>query len=249
MREYNPKHHSRATFTNSRVKFVVLPVLCCLLPLLPDAVVVIGVQSATIKRLPSGIFIFPVCPKLAAVVESTLAVCDDVRRGNGLATGPGHTSGQVQISFFMSGKIVAAATLAVVPACCCYYFAQFSPPTLAENIFENACQPCEKRAKREAASSEARTWSQHMEQKPPLTASHLLNHPQSRLRRRRRSSPSTRAHNDAGSARQSRNVFNNFHILSNHPQSVDCAAASTLAWKKGKSSRGYRVLRGQRGRM
>lgn len=67
MREYNPKHHSRATFTNSRVKFVVLPVLSSLLPLLPDAVVaavvVIGVQSATIKRLPSGIFIFPVCPK------------------------------------------------------------------------------------------------------------------------------------------------------------------------------------------
>lgn len=52
MGEYNPKHHSRATFTNSRVNFVVLPVLCCLLPLLPDAVfvavVVIGVQSATV---------------------------------------------------------------------------------------------------------------------------------------------------------------------------------------------------------
>lgn len=89
------------------------------------------------RVLPSGIFIFPVCPKLVAVVESTLAVCDDVRRGNGLATGPGHTSGQVQISFFMSGKIVAAATLAVVPACCCYYFAQFTPlpPRLWQRTF------------------------------------------------------------------------------------------------------------------
>lgn len=193
---------------------------------------------------------FQFAQKLAAVVESTLAVCDDVRRGpgTGLGTGPGHTSGQVQISFFMSGKIVAAATLAVVPACCCYYFAQFSdpisPPDIGRKMFENACQPCERSEQREAASSEARTWSQHMELKPPLTASHLLNHPQSRLRlrrqrrRRRRSSPSTRAHNDAGSARQSRNVFNNFHILSNHPQSVDCAAAPTLTWKKGKSSRG-----------
>lgn len=102
--------------------------------------------------------------------------------------------------FFMSGKIVAAATLAVVPACCCYYFAQFSdptsPPDIGRKMFENACQPCERSEQREAASSEARTWSQHMELKPPLTASHLLNHPQSRLRlrrqRRRRSSPSTR---------------------------------------------------------
>lgn len=162
MREYNPKHHSRATFTNSRVKFVVLPVLYSLLPLLPDAVVVvaavvvIGVQSATIKRLPSGIFIFPVCPKLAAVVESTLAVCDDVRRGpgTGLGTGPGHTSGQVQISFFMSGKIVAAATLAVVPACCCYYFAQFSEPLLPSRHWQENVRKClpavrEKRAKRD----------------------------------------------------------------------------------------------------
>lgn len=153
MREYNPKHHSRATFTNSRVKFVVLPVLYSLLPLLPDAaVVVIGVQSATIKRLPSGIFIFPVCPKLAAVVESTLAVCDDVRRGPG--TGPGHTSGQVQISFFMSGKIVAAATFAVVPACCCYYFAQFSDPLLSSPHWQENVRKClpavrEKRAKRD----------------------------------------------------------------------------------------------------
>lgn len=152
MREYNPKHHSRATFTNSRVKFVVLPVLYSLLPLLPDAVVVIGVQSATIKRLPSGIFIFPVCPKLAAVVESTLAVCDDVRRC--LGTGPGHTSGQVQISFFMSGKIVAAATLAVVPACCCYYFAQFSDPLLPSRHWQENVRKClpavrENRAKRE----------------------------------------------------------------------------------------------------
>lgn len=150
VREYNPKHHSRATFTNSRVKFVVFPVLYSLLPLLPDAaVVVIGVQSATIKRLPSGIFIFPVCPKLAAVVESTLAVCDD-----GLGTGPGHTSGQVQISFFMSGKIVAAATLAVVPACCCYYFAQFSDPLLPSRHWQENVRKClpavrEKRAKRE----------------------------------------------------------------------------------------------------
>lgn len=166
MGEYNPKHHSRATFTNSRVKLCFLFSVACsrYCPML----FLLLLSLLECRVLPSGIFIFPVCPKLVAVVESTLAVCDDVRRGNGLATGPGHTSGQVQISFFMSGKIVAAATLAVVPACCCYYFAQFSllrpPPTLAENIFENACQPCEKRAKREAASSEARTWSQHMEQ-------------------------------------------------------------------------------------
>lgn len=97
---------------------------------------------------------FQFAQKLAAVVESTLAVCDDVRRGpgTGLGTGPGHTSGQVQISFFMSGKIVAAATLAVVPARCCYYFAQFCDPLPSRHWQENVrkCLPAvrEKRAKR-----------------------------------------------------------------------------------------------------
>lgn len=45
-------------------------------------------------------------------------------------------------------------------------------------------------------------------------------------RQRRHPSPSTRVfpHNDAApsAAREAGGIFNNFHILSNHPQSVDC---------------------------
>lgn len=45
-------------------------------------------------------------------------------------------------------------------------------------------------------------------------------------RQRRHPSPSTRVfpHNDAApsAARETGGIFNNFHILSNHPQSVDC---------------------------
>lgn len=61
-------------------------------------------------------------------------------------------------------------------------------------------------------------------------------------RQRRHPSPSTRVfpHNDAApsAAREAGGIFNNFHILSNHPQSVDCRIYVYI--KKGKILRGER---------
>lgn len=130
MREYNPKHHSRATFTNSRVKFVQFPVPCCrycpmlLLAPVVIVVVVIGVCS----NIPSGIFIFPVCPKLAAVVEFTLAVFDDVR---GVAPRPRSGSGSGFESGCRSRTYIRPSSnflfyewqnCCCLRHCCCYYY-------------------------------------------------------------------------------------------------------------------------------
>lgn len=236
MREYNPKHHSRATtFTNSRVKFVEFPVFpapviarcCCCLPLL---LLLLLLECAELPTYRLAFSFFQFAQKLAAVVEFTLAVCCDVVRdgpGLGLSLGagpnPGHTSGQVQISFFMSGKIVAAPVpllplllLLLLLFCSVFPFGKFSnmPASRAS-------------ARGETRRDEARR-GKDMVTEAAIDGVAPSNHPQKRLRLRRgrrwRSSPSTRAHNDAGRLRgpaESRNVFNNFHILSNHPQSVD----------------------------
>lgn len=125
--------------------------------------------------------------------------------------------------------------------CCCYYFSSIFLLLLAPKKINNKrkenfwkCLPGSI-----VSSSEARTWSQE----PPLTASHLPTTP------KWRPSPSNPgAHNDAGSARLSRNVFNNFHILSNHPQSVDCSVdvASASRWRRKK---GKILRRAQRGKL
>lgn len=183
MREYNPKHHSRATtFTNSRVKFVEFPVFpapvmarCCL----PLLLLLLLLECAVLPTYRLAFSFFQFAQKLAAVVEFTLAVCCDVVRdglGLGLALSvgagpnPGHTSGQVQISFFMSGKIVAAPVpwllllLLLLLFCSVFPFGKFSnmPASRAS-------------ARGKTRRGEARTWSQ----KPPLTASHLPTTPKS----------------------------------------------------------------------